>query len=131
MAEELIRRHEELQINRFVKHLGRVITQLKELSVGHVVNLNIPPLSKGTPKGVRVVPQSTHGFNEKYKVRSDSDGQKKYQLTSGNHRDPHGSGWTDVTALLEGYITLTCLQQELTDNEANRLLSQKQFQLKS
>jgi 5'-nucleotidase len=108
-----------------------VITQLTDLAAGHVANLNIPPLSKGTPKGIRVVPQSIHGFEEQYHVRSESDGQKTYQLVGGNHRDPHGGGWTDVTALLDGYITLTCLRQELTDSEANRLLNQKRFRLKS
>ena len=112
-------------------HAFAVITQLKDLPAGQVVNLNIPPLSKGTPKGVRVVPQSVHGFEEQYQTGSTPDGQKTYKLIGGNHRDPHTSGWTDVTALLAGYITLTCLQQELTDNEANRLLCQKQFQLKS
>ncbi|RKY06664.1 MAG: 5'/3'-nucleotidase SurE [Planctomycetota bacterium] len=108
-----------------------VIRQLTDLPSGHVANLNIPQLSKGTPKGIRVVPQSIHGFDEQYRIRTDETGRKIYQLTGGNHRDPHGSGWADTTALSADYITLTCLRQELTDREGNHLMSQKQFQLKS
>jgi broad specificity polyphosphatase/5'/3'-nucleotidase SurE len=96
-----------------------------------VANLNIPRLSKGTPKGVLIAPQSTHGFDEQYRVRIDDDGQRVYQLAGGHHRDPKDSGWTDTTALIDGYITLTCLRQELTDSEGNRLLTQKHFQLKT
>ncbi|MEN8127754.1 MAG: 5'/3'-nucleotidase SurE [Planctomycetota bacterium] len=110
-------------------HAFAVINQLIDLPAGHVANLNVPQLSKGTPRGIRIVPQSIHGFDEQYQIRTDQTGQKIYQLTGGNHRDPHDGGWTDVTALQAGHITLTCLRQELTDSEGNRLLSQKRFQL--
>jgi 5'-nucleotidase len=102
-----------------------VIRQLTHLPRGRVANLNIPRLSKGAPKGVLVVPQSTHGFDEGYDVRTDAVGQRVYKLTGGDHRDPKDSGWTDTTALAAGYITLTCLRQELTDPEGNQLLGQK------
>lgn len=96
-----------------------------DLPAGRVVNLNIPQLSKGKPKGVLVVPQSTHGFHEVYQSHTDSYGQIIYQLTGGEHRDPKDAGWTDTTSLEAGYITLTCLRQELTDLEGNRFLEQK------
>ena len=101
------------------------IQRLTDIPAGHVVNLNIPPLSKGTPKPPRVVSQSIYGFDEKYIVRTDENGQKFYQLTGELHHDPDGGGWTDVTALHEGHITLTCLRQELTDSEGNRYLNRK------
>ena len=107
-----------------------IVRQLTDLPAGRVANLNIPQLSKGTPKGIRVVPQSTHGFDEEYQTRTDPAGQKSYQLTGGTHRDPQDGGWTDTSALLAGHITLTCLRQELTDSEGNRLLNQKQLRLK-
>jgi broad specificity polyphosphatase/5'/3'-nucleotidase SurE len=90
-----------------------------------VVNLNIPQLSKGSPKGVLVVSQSTHGFHEEYQSHTDPYGQIIYKLTGGNHRDPRDGGWTDTTALEAGYITLTCLRQELTEREGNLLLEKK------
>ena len=107
-----------------------VVRQLMDLPAGRVANLNIPPLSKGTPKSIRVVPQSIHGFDEQYQIRTDPNGQKSYQLTGGTHRDPQDGGWTDTSALMAGHITLTCLRQELTDSEGNRLLNQKQLRLK-
>jgi len=112
-------------------HAFAVISQLTNLPAGRVANLNIPPLSKGSLKGILVVPQSTHGFDEEYRIRTDENGQQVYRLTGGNHRDPHGGDWTDVTAMMAGYITLTCLRQELTDSEGNRLLNQNQFRFES
>lgn len=103
-------------------HAIEIIRQRAGLPAGRVVNLNIPQLSKGKPKGVLVVPQSTHGFHEVYQSHTDSYGQIIYKLTGGEHRDPQNAGWTDTTALEAGYITLTCLKQELTDHEGNAML---------
>lgn len=111
-------------------HAFNVISQLTDLPRGRVANLNIPRLSQGVPKDILIVPQSIHGFDEEYRVYTDRDGERVYQLTGGPHRDPYDGGWTDTTALLAGHITLTCLRQELTDSEGNRLLNQKPFQLK-
>ena len=107
-----------------------VIKQLLDLPPGRVANLNIPQLSKGKPKGLRIVPQSTHGFDEEYQTRTDQYGQNIYQLTGGNHRDPEDENWTDTTALQAGYLTLTCLRQDLTDPNGNDLLSKKSLTLK-
>lgn len=107
-----------------------IITQYKDLPAGRVVNLNIPQLSKGKPKGVLVVPQSTHGFHEVYQSHTDSYGQIIYKLAGGNHRDPRDAGWTDTTALEAGYLTLTCLKQELTDPDGNLFLAKKTIPIK-
>ena len=45
-----------------------VIRQITDLPAGCVTNLNIPQLSKGKPRGLLVVPQSTHGFEEQYQL---------------------------------------------------------------
>jgi len=111
-------------------HAFHVIEQLIDLPSGRVANLNIPRLSKGTPKDILIVPQSIYGFEETFQIRTDPNGESIYQLTGGTHRDPHDGGWTDTTAVMAGYITLTCLRQELTDSEGNRLLSQKPLRLK-
>jgi len=107
-----------------------VIRQITDLPPGRVANLNIPQLSIGKPKGLLVVPQSTYGFEEKYRKKSDKYGRIVYQLTGGSHRDPEGGRWTDATALEDGYLTLTCLRQELTDKEGNDMLTQKALTFK-
>lgn len=106
-----------------------VIRQLTDLPAGQVANLNIPQLSKGKPKGLMVVPQSTHGFDEQYKIREDQYGQQAYLLTGGNPRDPKNQDWTDTTALAAGYITLTSLRQDLTDLKGNDRLKQRPLKL--
>ena len=123
---------EPLDIEAVADYATEVISQLLDLPVGRVANLNIPQLSKGKPKGLLVVPQSTHGFEEQYQKRTDSSGQTVYQLAGiGNHRDPENIQWTDTTALAAGYITLTCLRQELTDPIGNDLLKQKTLKLQT
>jgi len=112
---------EPLDFERAAEYAFEAIGQLKELPPGEVVNLNIPRLSKGTPKGVKVVPQSTCGFSDSYNSRQDN-GQAVYQLACGLPRDNEKSHWTDTLALDAGYITLTALRKDLTDRIANELL---------
>jgi 5'-nucleotidase len=95
-----------------------VIQKLLPLRVHSVININIPMLSMGKPKGVRVVGQSTSGYHEHYTIRKNEHGQTFYQLDGGRHRDDHAA-FTDVTALIEGFITLTCLHFDMTDYEKN------------
>ena len=122
---------EPLDIEAAANYAIEVIGQLLDLPAGRVTNLNIPQLSKGKPKGLLVVPQSTHGFEEQYNKRKDHSGQNIYQLAGiGNHRDPENIQWTDTTALVAGYITLTSLLQDLTDPTGNDLLKQKSLKVK-
>lgn len=113
---------EPLDLDRAAAYAIEVIEQLKGVQDGKIVNLNIPQLSKGPPKGVKVVPQSVSGFEEFYN-KSHSNGQATYLLSGGAHRDGQNNLLTDATALEAGYITLTALQKELTDRIANELLS--------
>ncbi len=121
---------EPMDFERTADYAFDVVKQLLNLPAGLVANINVPQLSKGEPKGLLVVPQSTHGFEEKYQVKTDSNGQNVYQLAGlGDHRDPDNADWTDTTALLAGYVTLTSLRQELTDQPGNELLKQKNIKL--
>jgi 5'-nucleotidase len=105
-----------------------VIEQLKDLPKGKVASINIPQLSKGPPKGVRVVPQSTRGFEESY-ARQDNNGQASFRLTGGTHRDDRNGCNTDTLALEAGYITVTALRSDLTDVMTNTLLSAMNIEL--
>lgn len=108
----------------------KVINQLLPLKPRQVVNLNIPPLSKRPPQGIKVVTQSTSGFEESYQVLNDLDGKSMYRLTGGNHRDQDfQSQWTDTMAIEAGYITLTSLRLDLTEPTGNDLLKQKNIQI--
>jgi 5'-nucleotidase len=109
----------------------KAIHQLLPLRPRQVVSLNVPQLSKRQPLGVKVVPQSTSGFEESYQVLTDLEGKAMYRLSGGNHKDQNNENqWTDTTALEAGYITLTSLRLDLTESAGNEILKQKNIQLK-
>ena len=81
---------------------------------GELVNVNIPPLDKRGPRGVKVVPQSTAAITESYHRLPGAEGQFEFRL--GDHFE-HGpqETETDVTAIEQGYISVTPLKSDLTD----------------
>jgi len=100
-----------------------IMEKLLPLKAGSVININIPMLSKGAPKGVKVVGQSISGYHEHYTTGRNEHGQTVYQLGGGGHRDEKTAS-TDTTALIEGFITVTALHFDMTDHEANRRLEE-------
>jgi 5'-nucleotidase len=98
----------------------KVLKKLMPLESGDVININIPQLSKGEPKGVRIVPQSSQGFDEYYVPQKDEQGQTVFQLTGIQHL-LDGSP-TDTTSLELGFITVTALASDMTNHERTRKL---------
>ena len=115
---------ENLDIESAAGYAGEVIRKLLPLKAKDIINVNIPPLSLGKPKGIKVLPQATAGFHENYVVRKNQHGQKIYQLTGGDHRDDH-SIVTDTIALVEGYITVTALKFGMTHHKKNEELNNR------
>jgi len=92
-------------------HALRVLQAIGPVPPGEVVNINLPRLSGGPPKGVRVVPQSTNGFQESY-VPQTNGPHMGFQLSCGLHR-PEDTV-TDTMMLWERYITVTPLHPDMT-----------------
>lgn len=85
------------------------------LKPGDVININMPRVSQGKPRGIKVVPQSTIGFHEYYEPRPADDPQLTFQLKGGQaHRD---RGATDTQLLTQGYVTVTPLKADMTHHE--------------
>jgi 5'-nucleotidase len=84
-----------------------------EPAPGTLFNVNIPSLEKGPIRGVRVVPQNVAPYVEKYDRRIDPRG-RVYFWTTPEFGCPEPHPDTDVSALAEGYITVTPLQFDLT-----------------
>jgi len=103
-----------------------VLKSLLPLKSGSVININVPRLSKGPPKGIRVVPQSTEGFDEHYITQKDKHGQTVFQLAGGLHRDEETP--TDTTSLVEGFITVTALNPDMTNHHENDELRKTKWQ---
>ena len=79
-----------------------------------LINVNIPDLSSHPPRGVKVVPQSTAAIAEQYIRQEDEQNRMVYTLAEHYEHAPHQAD-TDVTALYDGYITITPLMSDMTD----------------
>jgi 5'-nucleotidase len=80
---------------------------------GSLFNVNIPDLNRGRIRGVRVVPQNLASYEESYDRRTDPRGRLYFWTGASFHcPDPHPD--SDVTALAEGWITVTPLHFNLT-----------------
>jgi 5'-nucleotidase len=80
-----------------------------------LLNVNVPDLSKGPPKGVKVVPQSLKGWRESWERRTHPRGGTYYWMV-GEMRTEEEGAETDVAALADRYVTVTPLRFDLTDH---------------
>lgn len=105
-----------LEFPRACEYARQVISQIvaQQPPIGALFNVNIPSLQKGPVKGVRVVPQNASPYIEKFDRRIDPRG-RTYFWTSSDLICPEPLPDTDVTALDDGFITVTPLQFNLTD----------------
>jgi 5'-nucleotidase len=93
----------------------QVLKELIPIEKGAVMNINVPRLSQGKPKGIKVVPQSNKAFDERYVPQTDEKGRTVFQLAGEPHplEDPQA----DIVALMEGYVSVTALAPDMTDYE--------------
>jgi 5'-nucleotidase len=80
-------------------------------------NLNIPTAALRQPTGVRVVPMSMMRYGERYIKRQDPKGRFYYWAAPDPPPRPTGSE-TDLSALDDGFITLSPLHYDMTDHVA-------------
>ncbi len=107
-------REDPMDYERAAGYCLDTLNKLMPVKKGNVININIPELSKGKPKGVRVVPQSSKGFDEYYIRQQNEQGQTVFLLAGGAHLFDENP--TDTTSLAEGYITVTALVPDMTDH---------------
>lgn len=80
-----------------------------------LLNINVPDLTSGQSKGVKVVPQSMKGFSERWERRTDPRGRTYYWITGDHDREDEGID-SDIAAFYDGYVTVTPLRFDLTDH---------------
>ncbi len=120
----------KLDFGRGAELARRVIEQIlaHEPGPGTLFNVNIPSLDKGPVRGIRVRPQNVAPYLESFDRRVDPRGRVYFWTTPEfSCPDPHPD--TDVTALGEGYITVTPLQFNLTHRPLLEEMSSWQWQL--
>ncbi len=80
---------------------------------GKLFNVNIPTVAIQNPRGVRAVPMCVRQRGEGYIRRQDPKG-RTYFWSSPDPQPTMGERETDLTALLQGYVTVTPLQYDMT-----------------
>ncbi|MHC4265338.1 MAG: 5'/3'-nucleotidase SurE [Planctomycetota bacterium] len=103
----------------------KILDKLRPIQCGDVININIPLLSKGEPKGIQLVPQSCKGFYEYFIPQKNEQGQTVFQLAGHPHLVEESL--TDIIALEEGYITITALASDMTNHDRTEQLKQIQW----
>jgi len=116
---------EQMDFESAAAHCTKILKKLMPVESGAVVNINIPQLSKGPPKGIKIVPQSTEGFHEYYIPKKNEQSQTVFQLAGGLHRDEQTP--TDTTSLVQGFITITALAADMTNHDKTRRLQRIQW----
>jgi len=106
---------EKMDYERGAYYAMATLKKLLPLDNGGVININIPKLSEGQPKGVKVVPQSTQGFHENYIAGQNEQGKRHFQLAGGRHKSEEET--TDTISLSQGYISVTPLIADMTDHQ--------------
>lgn len=123
-------RGEERDFHRAARIVLPIIRRLLQsgLSPGELININLPDLAPGLPKGVRVVPQACRAMEDDFVRFGGPDGRDYYWLTEGRfkHADPCES---DLDALNEGYVAITPLQFDLTQYKQLTRLQQLNWAL--
>jgi 5'-nucleotidase len=108
----------------------RVIEQIlaRQPAPGTLFNVNLPSFERGPVRGVRTVPQNVAPYVETYDRRVDPRGRTYFWTNPGyDCPDPHPD--TDVTALAEGYVTVTPLQFNLTHAALLEQMNEWQWRL--
>ena len=113
-----LERGEELDFDWAARIARRLIEQALAASLepGRLLNINIPNLSSGGPRGVRVASQSTQLMDDHYQRQDGPDGSAHYYL-QGRFREPDGADDADLSALVGGYVVVTPLHFDLTARE--------------
>lgn len=99
------------------------------LTAGCLVNINIPALSRGRPKGIKLVKQCTEIVPPDHYHRQPTQPVGwSYCLVSEVESAPTGKD-CDANALRAGYVTITPLQLNLTDQVALVALAEQRWDL--
>ena len=86
-----------------------------KLPKGSLLNVNIPSRPSDQIKGIKITRQFAHDFKETFDKRTDPSGRAYYWLM-GTNKSIHREEGTDLTAVNEGYISITPLRYDLTDH---------------
>ena len=108
----------------FIRELVEQLRTQRELRPGLLLNVNVPA---GTPRGVRVVRQSTAPDRENYERRTNPRGQVYYWSRWMPPSDSDEN--TDVGAFARGFITIVPFKIDQTDMDALESLGRLELEM--
>lgn len=79
----------------------------------HLININFPSITLKNVKGIKVCPMSLQAWENKLKQKEDNQ-KEPYWLIEGYLPYSYGMPGTDVDYILNGWITITPLQFDMT-----------------
>ncbi len=112
-------RHGPSDFKGAAKFVARMVEKIKErpLPAAAILNINFPVVDKSPPRGVRLTRQCPAGIAESHAVEKNDEGGRGFRLYG--KIDCVGTGdRMDNTAVKAGYISITPLTVDLTDNNA-------------
>jgi 5'-nucleotidase len=109
---------EHFDFPRAARHAVKVIGRILENkpAQGSLFNVNLPAHARGGPRGVKVVPMAVGRHGETFERRRDPRGRTYYWLTYAPPFNLEGEE-SDISALAEGYITVSPLHFDLTRHD--------------
>lgn len=97
---------------------------------GPLYNINIPTVALQRPTEVRVVPMATARWPADFEERRDPKGRRYYWATGTPPVAPPGQ-MTDLEAIAQGYVTLTPLRIDRTEQRMLETVQGWQFSLEN
>jgi len=88
-----------------------------------MLNVNVPALPAEEIAGVRVTRQSGAVLEDRYEERHDPRGRRYFWLAAERLSAPDPRDDDDITALEEGYVSVTPIHYDLTDEAARAELA--------
>lgn len=121
---------EHAQFDRAADLAVGVIEQIlaQKGSEPQLYNLNIPTAAVQRDSQVRIVPMDVVRYGEHFIKRKDPKGRNYYWAAS-DPTPPTGDRETDLTALYQGYVTLTPLQYDMTRKPVMAEMEKWRFEL--
>lgn len=106
----------ERDFNRAARIALPIIRRLVEDGLGprQLVNINIPDLTPGDPRGVRVVPMATRIMLDEFVRHTAPDGCDYYWLTAESFEHAEAAAESDLDALQDRYVSVTPLHFDMT-----------------
>lgn len=96
--------------------LLEVLMSRRPLPSRPCLNVNIPNLPRSKIRGIKIAEQALQRYEDYFEVGEDPFGEPYYWLTGAVVDEDHRED-SDLTAIKEGFITITPLRIDLTDRE--------------